>query len=150
MVRPKYDLASILSSKRGYAHLEADGAILLSESESEDWVVVVAPTADLGLFGEGSEHDPIRGNAMVSLGCTRTTGNLAVVAALSMFLAACSGAPVGVDGPRLKLEQAAKNIDNAATTARLPAVRAHPKLSIAFPRIGSWSPPSPTKPKSAV
>jgi hypothetical protein len=36
---------------------------------------------------------------MVSLGCTRATGNLAVVAALSMFLAACSSFSRGPSTP---------------------------------------------------
>ena len=43
---------------------------------------------------------------MVSLGCTRTTGNLAVVAALSMFLAACSSFSLSPSTPTAAPEQA--------------------------------------------
>src|ERR1700746_34392 len=63
---------------------------------------------------------------------------------------ASPGAVVGVDVPRLKLEQAPKNSDKAATTDRFRTVRAYPKLIMAFPRTGSWSHPTPTNPKSAV
>src|SRR5215475_6380039 len=59
-----------------------------------------------------------------------------------------SVAAVDTEGPRL--EQAPKSIDNAATTARLPVVRAHPKLTIVFPRIGSCWQRYTSKPKTAV
>ena len=45
---------------------------------------------------------------MVSLGCTRTIGNLSVVAALSMFLAACSSFSLSSSTPTTAPEPAAE------------------------------------------
>ena len=73
-------------------------SLLLNESKSEGRVVV-APSAVLGLFGLGCDHDPVRGNAMVNLRCARSIGNLPIVVALSVFLGACSSFSLGTSTP---------------------------------------------------
>ena len=98
MVRPEYDLEPILSSKGGWPFLKSR-SLLLNEIKSKDRVVVVAPPAVLGLFGGGCDHDPVRGNAMVNLRCARWIGNLTIVAALSVFLGACSSFSLGPSTP---------------------------------------------------
>ncbi len=42
---------------------------------------------------------------MVSLGCTRAVGNLSIVAALSIFLGACSSFSIGTSTPTTAPEQ---------------------------------------------